>query len=1409
MARGSNRDVTLTLSLETLGEEGVKALGQSIQQLAAQGGKAGPEFAQLADEIDRIATQQQALEAFKALGNETEQLETRQRSVAQAVDSTSTRLQELGTVTQQAAARQREAATALTDAQKSYNDITAELRNYKAGTADALKGTDAYVTGLKVLVTQQAAAKNAIIDARTEQRAANKDLSEAESAQTKIVASLAKQEKALQSANNALAENRTEIGRAVKASEELGVSTTDVAAAEAKLLAAFNAVGGAAAARKASIDEMIEADKLLAIETASLAELQRRGADALQAEVLAQRDAAKAVREYEAAVSQAADNAAQWQREAEAVVNAAEAAQRLQRETVTLVAAQQELQQQRAFEKQAEEAKRLIQAADYVRFWTDALDKADTQAAQTAAGAEEAAQRIDTAFKTLGVRSVQDLQREIAEVRVAMATAADQAQRTGTSIDGAFSTGQAKIRELERQIREVSGTLTTADRAADLFKNSIGQIAAGNLIADAIGSLVEKVKELGREFITTIVQTEQLRRGLNAVYGSVITTAQQIDFLRSTALSAGVSVGSLQSNFVKFAASMQSANIPLAVSNDLFGSVTRAAGTLGIAGEEVTGMLQALAQIASKGTVSMEELRQQLGDRLPGAIGLSAKGLGITEQQLIKLVETGNLAARDFFPALSGALKTLNGEVTGLRPGFENLKTTLTTLAQESGDALWTQLLAGGLKLLTATVGILGGALLGASNALSLLGSAAIATLGAIGSLGEVLRGETTVTEAYARATGFLKEELDKAAQRQSKFSDAVDQALDGTQANIKATEAQALSYEKNASAAAALGTQVITTTEGIKALGLASSVSGQLAAGQAESYVKLSVAIAETLKDLDKRQEAADKEAKAIDITGASLVKMTELRGDESEALRVQAEAAENNTKALQKADALRQAEVEVLLVQKQALEQLAVAQDGNLEKRKVELDAINQKLIKAGAEAEQSKAAVEQAKAEAFNRGLVAKAYEDNAVRVEEFAKAVVAAQGALNSSSRAFAEGRASADDLTAANRRLTEAEYLLRDAINDKVKAIKVSSDVQQASINVALAGFNVRKAEIDQLIATARQYGFEAEAVYYEIEAKRLQIKITELTTQAKKLEAQATIDATEAERQQLIATGNLTPVKEKEIQARLLNAKAKAIEAQAGEQIIKGLSREIELMEIKLSRTPVAISGINAETTARLKNAEAIDRQTASTKNLAAAESSNRVNTPESFTNTPFRSGSSAGANPADVRTVSAGQAVNKPTDGEWVYTTNPYEVQVKGVDARGNPLAGGWMRVQRNVAGVSGGFSGLGVGTGLTRPSPAPAGGGASEDSQSEVNIRLAQTEALRRGDQAEANRLAMAASEAAKARVGAASGNSAPTAPTTTGVSINVTIGGKQYGIGATNQAQADAIIASLEAAYAAGGG
>lgn len=64
----------------------------------------------------------------------------------------------------------------------------------------------------------------------------------------------------------------------------------------------------------------------------------------------------------------------------------------------------------------------------------------------------------------------------------------------------------------------------------------------------------------------------------------------------------------------------------------------------------------------------------------------------------------------------------------------------------------------------------------------------------------------------------------------------------------------------------------------------------------------------------------------------------------------------------------------------------------------------------------------------------------------------------------------------------------------------------------------------------------------------------------------------------------------------------------------------------------------------------------------------------------DSFNATPFKSGSSASSGAqASSRTEFAGQAVPPDDSGDWLYTTNASLVQVKGQDANGRPLPGGW----------------------------------------------------------------------------------------------------------------------------------
>ena len=1156
MAR-SNRDVQLTLSVESLGQEGIKQLQDAVSALAKEGGNAAPEFQQLADEIGRLGQQNQALAAFRQLADSTDELRAKQEQASQSSAKMASELDALRAATDAARARQQQATQELNAAQLAQAQATANLRQLKSEYDAAGKNTAEYRSKLQEAVRAQGEANVALVALKQNQREANAAVTEAARAQSTLEKQYARSTANVDKLASALKAEETALRQSAEAAQALGVSTDDIAAAEGRLLTALQAAVQKVNDRRQATLDMAEADRLAAIEQRGMEELYRRGAQALQAETLAQRDAVRAVQAYEEAKAKAAAAQAAWQREAEEIVNAAHAAQQLARETQVLTAAQKELAAQAAFEKQAQEAQRLVQAAEYVRFWETALEQAESQAQQTAQAAAQAAQRIDTAFSTLGVRSVQEIQKEIADTRVAMATLGADAARTGTQLSGAFAAGEAKIKALEREIRELTGTLTMADRAADLFKNSLGQIAAGNLIADGVGYLVNKVKELGAAFVKTIADTEALRRGLNAVYKDVGTTAQQMLFLRRTGLDAGVAVCDLGPSFLKFSAATKSANIGIQTTNDLFAAVTRAAGTLGLSGEQVSGMLEALGQMASKGTVSLEELRQQLGDRLPGALSLVAQGFGISEAELIKLVESGQLAARDLFPALTQSLQKMGGEVTGLTPAWQNLKTSLTQTAQAAGDAGWARLLELGIRGLAAALGVVLVPLQAFMETLFLAGHAVVAFYG-------MLRGDKGSWD-------YLSQKAVEAGERIRGLTNTFVEVTTGAKNVAPAMQQVGAQMNNAARVAAVLETASIATAAGLKLQAEATRLAGDASLDASQKIVKFNVEVAKELAAIESQVIAKGKLAKAAKIEGDAMVAMIALRGDERATLDAQVQATSKLLSAQQEATAAHQAETDALIVKRDNLIRFASVQEGGIAARKQELEDIDKKLLKSAAETEQSKAAVAQLEQELFARKLSRQVYEDNSASLEKFQAAAIAAMAAEEKIRVAMENGTATKDQYAAAQRRTTEAMVLYNDTIRDTTAKIGALSQVEQANYNIKLAGLNVQQQAYMQLSQAAKATGDLTTATYYEIEAKKVQIQVTKLQAEAKSKEAEATIKAAEAEMKALEAVNKLNPIKRLEIEARIANAKAKQIEADGSATVIKALEAEIDAIRRRAS----------------------------------------------------------------------------------------------------------------------------------------------------------------------------------------------------------------------------------------------
>lgn len=160
-----------------------------------------------------------------------------------------------------------------------------------------------------------------------------------------------------------------------------------------------------------------------------------------------------------------------------------------------------------------------------------------------------------------------------------------------------------------------------------------------------------------KSFLDTGIAAEKMSRGLEAALGSVQKGAEAQRFLREESERLGLVFENQVSDFQKIAAAARGTALEGQAIRDVYISIVEASTALQMSADDTSGTLRALSQMISKGNVQAEELRGQLGERLPGAFQLAAKAMGVTTQELNKMLETGQVAATDMLPKLAKILR--------------------------------------------------------------------------------------------------------------------------------------------------------------------------------------------------------------------------------------------------------------------------------------------------------------------------------------------------------------------------------------------------------------------------------------------------------------------------------------------------------------------------------------------------------------------------------------------------------------------------------------------------------------------------------------------------------------------------------------------------------------------------------
>jgi tape measure domain-containing protein len=199
-----------------------------------------------------------------------------------------------------------------------------------------------------------------------------------------------------------------------------------------------------------------------------------------------------------------------------------------------------------------------------------------------------------------------------------------------------------------RQIANVTASLNKLDRVAKKTAKSFG------VLKSAIGFIaVTALVQLSKSIVKSIGNLQLMFIRLTQVEGSAAKAQKRFDSLFKTFGASPFSIDAVTDSFVRLA----SAGVELNLAERAISAGADAIAAFGGTSEELKRFSIGLQQVAGKGVLSMEELRQQIGEALPVAMRVFAIETGRSISEVIDLVERGKISAGEFIEELTGGLE--------------------------------------------------------------------------------------------------------------------------------------------------------------------------------------------------------------------------------------------------------------------------------------------------------------------------------------------------------------------------------------------------------------------------------------------------------------------------------------------------------------------------------------------------------------------------------------------------------------------------------------------------------------------------------------------------------------------------------------------------------------------------------
>ena len=188
-------------------------------------------------------------------------------------------------------------------------------------------------------------------------------------------------------------------------------------------------------------------------------------------------------------------------------------------------------------------------------------------------------------------------------------------------------------------------------------------------IITGIGMAVNMVAPHVAKLIDGIQRVEILQRRFKFLGGSTEGGKAELNYAKDIAGKLNVPSEVAANSYSQLAIAAKDSKMEGQGVKELFEGITSSLSALGINGQDASLVFTAYTQILAKGKLSMEELRQQLGEKFPPAMATFARAMGVTVPEMNELVASGSILSQDILPKVAKVLKEDYGSAASDQAG--------------------------------------------------------------------------------------------------------------------------------------------------------------------------------------------------------------------------------------------------------------------------------------------------------------------------------------------------------------------------------------------------------------------------------------------------------------------------------------------------------------------------------------------------------------------------------------------------------------------------------------------------------------------------------------------------------------------------------------------------------------------